>query len=186
MKKLIQKVLLAVAILGVTFAPGANAGQIFTGPQAVNVSMNVTASVTLSCSPASLTFTYDPVAATGTASGPITCASTWALDSSKSQFYTYVYVSSTTAALTNGSTNIPASDVFATINGGSTSPCTGTDGTLGAVITPGTLCGNFGWNFPGTPLTGSGTNTIVLSMANLPQLSAGTYTGVVTIAGESQ
>ncbi|HEY0705128.1 MAG TPA: hypothetical protein VGD60_20350 [Candidatus Acidoferrales bacterium] len=182
-------VLLLSAVMILAPATTLQADQILSNAQTVNLSFSVNESLTLSCTPAAVTFSYNAVAGTGTASGPISCTSTWALASTRTQLFGYAYFATPGAALADATTNVPTSEVFASMDGGAVQPCTGTDTTI-STIPVGGLCSGFnplsGPLSNPVNLTGTHTNTILLSLANLGQLSVGSYAGVLQIQLEAQ
>jgi hypothetical protein len=191
MKSLSQKFVLTLAVLALLFAPMASqANTMYATPSTVSLTMNVSETLSVSCTPASVSFTYNPSGAgSATASGPISCVTTWSIGPSRAAITSDSWVGSASAALTNGVTNIPASQVFASLNGASAVPCTGNDGAMTGE-TPNGQCSNWFETSSTTPaltLTGNRTDTVLLSLNNLGStLQPGSYSGVFSYSAYVQ
>ena len=177
----------ALAVMAMCLCGVANAQQITSAQTQTQISMSVGESLSLSCTPASIALAYS--AGSATASGPVTCNYVWALANTRTQMYGYFWLGSATAALTNGTVNIPSSEIYASVGGGSVAPCTNSEGDATLTnITPGAECGSgpFGaGTINSTDLTGTGSITILLSAANLGVLPASTFTGTLYAQLES-
>jgi hypothetical protein len=184
---------LFVAIF-VAFAVSANA-QTISNSSAVNVSLAVTESLTVSATPSSVTLAnYSVTNGTASASSPIVVTTTGNLASGHAWILTAAYFSSASAALT-GPQNVPSSDLFVVVDGAAIAPCTASPG--GQVIpgvVAGAVCASSAGNNPSLGAIGSQQNppagaysqvdTVQLSLAGAPNLPPGSYTGVLTfIAG---
>ncbi len=77
----------------------------------VALSLTISNSVTISASPASITF--DPI--TGAASAPIQITSSWNLQTPSSNFQIAAWFASPSSALSNGVINIPSSQIVAVL-----------------------------------------------------------------------
>jgi hypothetical protein len=182
----IRNSLLALAAMLFAVLPAQAGAQTNSNAAAVSLSMSVQESITVTATPASVVFTYSPAAGgTATASAPIAWTTTAQLGSGHTFLATYAFFASSTAALTNGSQSIPASEVFAAMNGGTAAACT-------ASVSPpndlggGAYCGS-NIAYTATPAAGQTTQsgTALLSLANLGNLVPGSYTGTLTFQAEA-
>jgi len=176
---------LVVAALLLAFSTGAQ--QLNSNVQTVSLSMSVAESLTITASPSSITFTPNAGYTAATASGPITISTVGQLAATRSSLWIDAYFASATSALANGSSLIPASQVFASWNGMTTIPCSGNDTGLGVT---GSACNGGGGTFPlftptsTPPLTlpsFTNTSTLLLSLGGMSGLVPGSYTGVINI-----
>jgi hypothetical protein len=178
--KIFKRLGLAVALM-LALSVSAH-GQTVVPGTAVNLSLAMNESVTVTATPGSITFGV-PVSGTSTASGPITVTTTWSLLSTRTMLHISSYLGSVTAALSSGGANIPAADVYSTETG-STLPCTQGDSAFPNV---GAQCGWYAPAGSNSSMVYTGTNNtaVTLSLQNLPaSLAAGTYTGVLTFVAE--
>ncbi len=176
--KSLKALLLAAAIF---IALPAFAQNQFSNQQTVNLALNITESVTLSATPGTITFTPG-AGGTATASGPISVVTTYNLGSSRTALLVGLWLGSSSAALSNGTTNIPSSDVLASNGSFTNVPCTGTNQT-GNGSFPGSVAGAYCANYSVLGAGGgAGVNTspVTLSLTGLPaNLAPGSYTGTV-------
>ncbi len=149
---------------------------------AVSLSFTVNGSLTVAATPGAITFTPTD-ASHATASGPISVTTSWNLQGSGSSIWTVAYFSSSTAALTDGTANIPASSVFASINGGAASACTLTNVNVAAAKSGATCPTIFTAN--GIAAQGTNTGSLLLSLSSPSQFLATTYNGVITISASA-
>jgi hypothetical protein len=174
-------VFLALAMsAALMFAPAADA--IVSSVANVQLSYVVGESITITGAPPTLTFSGAPVPATG----PLTVTTTWVLASTRTRVDLAIFFQTPSAALTDGSgNNIPTSQVFANINGGSFSPCnfSGVAPELTAASVAGGMCAaNTSVQITSANVTGSRSDTVVLQLQGLSAaLPAGTYTGQVSL-----
>jgi len=182
--KLFAVVLMSLALL---FGPALSDAQaIVSAVSSVQLSYVVGEQITISGVPPSLTFSGAPNPATGA----LTVTTSWSLTSTRTRVDVALWFNTPTAALTDGAGhNIPASLVFANLNGGTFSPCNGSAVApeLTASVTSGGICAT-NVNVPITTANQAGnrTDTVILQLQGLTPLPAATYTGQINlIAGAS-
>src|SRR6266704_4073592 len=163
----------------VLFAVPADAQAIVSAVSSVQLSYVVGEQITISGVPPSLVFTGAPNATTGA----LTVTTSWSLTSTRTRVDVALWFNTPTAALTDGAGhNVPASLVFANLNGGTFSPCNGTlvAPELTASVTSGGICAT-NVNVPITTANQAGnrTDTVVLQLQGLGPLPAATYTGQI-------
>jgi hypothetical protein len=185
------KMSVGLFVLMLALMPAAAQGStINSNAGSVALSMTVGESLSVSATPATISFT--PSGSAATASGAITVTTSWQLAATRSQLYTVAYFSTPTSALVNGSSVIPASDIFASVDSGTAAACNGTSLPMSGLGISGGMCGtsgiifNGGSQLSGGTFTGSHNDTILLSMQGLPALNAGTYSGTLTIVAAAQ
>ena len=104
---------------------GVAQAQLSSNTASVEISMTVAENLTISASPANISFTYSPSGGgTATASGPITVVTSALIGSEYSFINIYGWLGSSTAALSNGSQNVPSSDVYSQVNADAKGACT--------------------------------------------------------------
>jgi hypothetical protein len=185
--------ILTVAMFAAVSLPNAVAQNVAgNGPQHVALTMSASESITLAItSGASYVIEAD-----GTANPtPITVLTTYNLSSATPRsVYGFAWVGSATAALTNGTTNIPSTMILeaytatgtnSAFNGSNSGPCKGTWDNTWAIGEPaGTSCpgiyDNVATNVPN--VTGSGTVTTQITLTqtaynNTTPAPPGNYTG---------
>jgi hypothetical protein len=184
--KMFAVVLMSLALL---FGPGlanAQATEVTSAPAStVSLSMSVSESITVSGTPASITFTYSPAAGgTATASGPITVNVSWSLAAGHAAgVIVQSWLSSATAAL-GGPASIPSSQVFQAVNGGAATACTGTADPASGIGVAGAACSVVASSPSPVPAgTGNRSSTVVLSLSGLGALTPGVYTGTWNVEG---
>ena len=144
-----QKLWVTLGALAVVFmfAPASHA-QLNSNVATVNLNAVLGEAISVSASPATVNFTLVP---NGVANGsaPVSITTAWVLDTARTEVNLYAYFSSSTAALTDGSTNdIPSANVSGSVNSGpstsfSSSVLTGTGITVfNQTLTPATLNSN--------------------------------------------
>lgn len=158
------------------------AGEIGSGSGASSVSLSLNVGETLSvlATPANISFTYSNGVAT--ASGPISVQTSWSLAASRNSLFTYAYFATSTG-LTDGNVIIPASKVFASIDGGAAAACslTSADPNIGAGAG---LCPTV-YSVPSgigatTPI-GTHTDSVLLSIPAAGALEVGQYNGTLQL-----
>lgn len=184
MRTHLKVIALLALFLGLGWRPAW--GQVDSNVPSVILNMTVGETLSVTATPANVTFTYNPNAGgTATASGPIAVTTTWNLGGSRTSLNTYIWLSSATAAL-SGPANIPSSEVFAQVNSGAVTACTGTIAAAG-VGASGAACALNGansllhWTFPGTALNSSSSDNVTLSLSGLGGIPTGSYTGTLNI-----
>jgi hypothetical protein len=160
--------------------------QVFnSGAQTINLSATLNESLTVSLSGNSVSFPLTAGSATNPGSGTVTATTTWVLKPGRSAVTVNAYFLTATAALTDGTNNIPSSAFMISDNGAASTALTNSP-VFGAA--------NAGLVLRNTAITGankSGTVTdtmafnIDLSGGTLPQLPASTYTGTLNIQAQA-
>jgi hypothetical protein len=174
----------------------AQAQQINSNTAVVSLSLTVTESLTISASPSPTTFnSYNP--SLGTAStNPITVTTSAVIGNEYGSVAIGGWLSSSTAALVNGSSNIPSSEVYSSvtssgagIGGTSTAgPCTATTNTAsGTIGVAGATCPGLNANWidmvPGAAHTAGDftvNDAVTLSLVGATGLVPGSYTGTIS------
>lgn len=178
----------AVIFLALVFvlAPvQANAQALKASPASVALSYSV--GETISIAPSTGTATFDPASLT---TPTYTVTTSWTLLPTRTTVNINFGLQSASAALANGTSNIPSSNVFMALNGGSYNNCTqssAADATLTAALTAGAIC-NAGVLVPITTANDSGNRvtSFTLQLQNLPiTLAAGVYTGTLLIVADA-
>jgi hypothetical protein len=150
---------------------------------AVSITLNATLAETLTVAATPATVTFALVAG-GTATGTptVTVTTTWVLGS-RTAVNLFGYFATTTAALTGGGNNIPASEVLGQINGGAFNAFTAT----GALGTAGATLGLFTQTITTANKSANRSDTLTLeiNLTSQPQLPAGTYTGTLTLQAQA-
>jgi hypothetical protein len=149
---------------------------------AVAMTFAVASSLTVTATPGSIVFTLaNPRNAT--ASAPISVVTSWNLAVGGGNVFTVAYFGSITAALTDGTLNIPSSDVFASINGGAAAACTLANVNV-AAGNPGAICPQI---FGGIGVTaqGSHSDSILLSLISTANFPVTSYAGTITISAQA-
>jgi len=166
-------VLFLSALLLMAIPAQAQATQINSTSVSVTLSLSVGESITAAVTPATITF-----APNGVASGPITVTTSWNIGTGHSSINTIAWFSSTTAAL-SGPSNIPTSQTFASINGGTPTACTlPSIGSIVGVGLSGALCPQV-FLGAGSAGAGSHSDSVLLSLSGLGSLPAGTWAGAI-------
>jgi len=169
--------LLLAAVLCFAAVPRADAQSgVASNTATVSLTANVSETITVSATPASITFNLS-----GQASSPITITSTYNVNNTRLNFVVDAYFASTTA-LSNSGPVITTSQIFGSMNGGPATACNG-GGDLGPVQltnacprSPRSLNGVF---------SGSFTDSLVLSIPGLGSMTPGNYTGSILIVAEA-
>jgi hypothetical protein len=179
-RELSTAAVLILAVAALFFGSTAQA-QVNSNTASVTLNATLTEILTVAALPTAVTFVLvagGPVV--GTPSVSVTTV--WVLGS-RTAVNLFGYFASSTAALTSGTNNIPTSEVFAQINGGSYSAFTAT-GALGPA--------GAGLNLYTQAITAANrastrTDTINLKidLTSQPQLPAGIYTGTLTLQAQA-
>jgi len=128
MKKQMWFTMAAIA-LAMLVTPASKAQAINSGASTVALNATLAESLTLTVSPATVTFTLLP---TGTANGNsvVTIVTAYVLGTTRTSLITTAYFTSANA-LTNGTVNIPTTNFNGSVNGGAYSSFTGGAGPWG-------------------------------------------------------
>jgi hypothetical protein len=183
--KTLKKVGFVVAALALSLLsiPRSKA-QTTSNAAAVPMTFAVNSSLTVAATPGSIVFT-STAPNTATASSAITVVTSWNLATGGGNVFTVAYFASISAALTNGIVNIPTSEVFASINGGSAAACTLANVNV-AAANPGAICPQI---FGGIGVAAQGTHsdTLLLSLTSATAFpaSASSYAGAITISAQA-
>ena len=183
--KTLKKVGFVVAALALSLLsiPQSKA-QTTSNAAAVSMTFAVNSSLTVAATPGSIVFT-STAPNTATASSAITVVTSWNLATGGGNVFTVAYFASISAALTNGTVNIPTSEVFASINGGTAAACTLANVNV-AAANPGAICPQI---FGGIGVAAQGTHsdTLLLSLTSATAFpaSASSYAGAITISAQA-
>jgi hypothetical protein len=181
--KFFKKATFVIAALSLSLMPPAQLqAQATSNPAAVTMTFAVNSSMTVSATPGSIVFTATD-SKNATASASIAVVTSWNLAVGGGNVFTAAYFASIPAALTNGTLNIPASDVFASVNGGAAAACTLANVNVSAA-TPGAICPQI---FGGIGVTaqGSHSDSILLSLTSPTAFPVANYSGTITISAQA-
>lgn len=153
--------------------------------QQVNITATVPESLTVSLSSPTLTFANVVPGNSGNpASSTITVTTKWSLKPSTNALVLYAYFASATAALSDGTFNIPSSAFEISVNGGSNAPVSQSPaghGVAGATLDLKTVTID-GTNKSGTSVDTLGFN---LNLGTITNLQANDYTGTLNIQAQA-
>jgi hypothetical protein len=172
---------LTALLLSLFSAPQSKA-QTSSNAAAVTMSFAVESSLTVAASPSSIVFNPTDLRH-ATASAPIAVTTSWNLAVGGGNIFTVAYFSTNTAALTNGTLNIPTSNVLASINSGTATACTRADVNV-AAGNPGGICPEI---FAGIGVSAQGTHSdsILLLLSSGTDFPVANYTGTITISAQA-
>jgi hypothetical protein len=175
----IVSMMLAVVFLASTApAQALNSG---AAPIALNATLGE--SLTLSLTASTVNFTLAAGSSTNAGSTNITATTAWTLKSGRTAVGVYAYFASATAALTDGTNNIPSSAFFISDNGGAAAALTN------SVAFGASAAGLQLANVPITAANRSSSRTDAMAyninLSSLPQLAASTYTGTLNIQAQA-
>ena len=181
--KSLKTVILVAAALSLSglFVPQSQA-QTTSNAAAVTMTFAVNNSLTVAATPASIVFTATD-SKHATASAPIAVVTSWNLATGGGNVFTVAYFASSTAALTDGVLNIPASDVFAAINGGTAGACTLSNVNV-AAGNAGAICPQI-YGGIGIAAQGTHSDNILLSLSSATDFPAASYAGTITISAQA-
>lgn len=173
--------MLAVVFLAST----APAQALNSGAAAITLNATLGESLTLSLSTSTVNFTLASGSATNAGSTNITATTSWTLKPGRTAVGVSAYFASATAALTDGTNNIPSSAFFISDNGGTSTALTNTVvfGAASAGLQLATV--------PITVANRTATRTDVMAYninltgGSLPQLPASVYTGTLNIQAQA-
>lgn len=179
--KSFRKYAVIFAAFVLCFVVPADAQAIVSSTSTVQLSYIVGESLTVSGAPPTLTFAGAPTPATGA----LTITTSWVLSAARTRIDVNLFFATPTAALTDGaSNNIPASQVFANINGSAFTACnTNPAPAVAGVATTGGTCNvGYGAVITAANRTSSHSDAFILQLQGLSSsLPAGTYTGQLNI-----
>lgn len=168
---------LALAVSSISYGQNLNS-------TAATVALNATLAESLTVSASANTLSIPLTAGAKSApAGPLTITTAWVLKGTRNNVQLVSYLSSSTAALSDGTNNIPASAVQGQVNSGTynayTNGASNGIGLAGATLNIGTTA------ITNTNRNSSRTDTlnieVDLSTGSLPQLPASTYTGTLNL-----
>jgi len=183
--KAFKKSTFGIAVITLSFlsVPKSQA-QTASNAAAVTMTFAVNSSLTVTATPGSIVFTTTD-SKDAAASGPIAVVTSWNLAVGGGNVFTVAYFASIAAALTDGTHDIPASDVFASINGAPAAACTLANVNV-AAANPGAICPQI---FGGIGVTAQGTHSdsllLSLTSATAFPVSASGYAGTITISAQA-
>lgn len=164
----------------------ASAQAINSTAQTISLNAKLAESLTLNLSANTVSFTLSAGSATNAGSAGVTATTAWVLAPGRNNVNVYAYFASSTAALTDGTNNIPSSAFYIK------------DGTTAAAALTNTYAGfgaaNAALLLANVPITATNrsanhvdplTFNIDLSTGTLPQLPASTYAGTLTIQAQA-
>src|SRR5580704_5683365 len=181
--KAFKKVTFLFAALTLSlFSAAQSQAQTYSNTAAVSMTFTVNSSLTVSASPSDIAFLATD-SSHATANGPIDVITSWNFAVISKNVFTVAYFESPAAALTGGTYNIPASDVFASINGGTATACNRADVNV-AAGTPGAICQEI---FAGIGMAAQGApeDQILLSLTSLTPFPVANYAGTITISAQA-
>ena len=177
----IKIVLLLVAVLAAIRGP-AFAQVLNTGAQAIALNAKLDESLTLTLSANSVNFVLTAGSATNPGNTGVTATTTWTSKPGRN-LSLYGYFFSSTAALTDGAgNNIPSADFEISDNGGAYAGLNNSV-PFGA---PGAGLQLFTMKITGRSKTGTHIDDLLfnINLSTIPQLPAGTYTGVLSVRAQ--
>ncbi len=167
-----------------TFAAPAAQAQVNSNSGTVGITATLPESLTVSASPATVTFTLVPQ---GTAAGssPVSVVTSWVMLPTRASVNLYSWFATPAAALTDGAStpnNIPSSDVFASTPNGIPTTLTAFTQTNALGSTNGGLK-LFSQALSISNREGTRTDAVTMqvNLTATPQLPAGTYTGTLNV-----
>ncbi|AEU38028.1 hypothetical protein [Granulicella mallensis] len=162
--------------------------QLNSSSASVAINATLGESLTVSATPAALTFTLAP-GTRATASSPVVITTAWTLSPSRSSVVLGGYFTSSGSALSDGGTpanTIPSADIFGQVTTGTPTAYTAFTqaGPAGPVDTGLIL---FSQALNGTNRTSSRTDSLNLQidLTSIPTLPSGSYTGVLTLQAQA-
>ena len=156
-----------------------------SGAQTIALNANLAESLSLTLSANVVNFALSAGSASNPGSAGITATTAWTLAPGRTSVGVYAYFTSASAALTDGTNNIPSSAFFIADNAGTPAALTNSV-AYGAT--------NAGLKLATVAITGANrsasrtdamTFNINLSNGTLPQLPASTYTGTLNIQAQA-
>src|ERR1700723_1606832 len=186
MKRTLVLIVLLSAVAMFSGYPAA-AAQVHSNISTANLTMNVGESVTIIPPSTAITLAYTQ-GATSTPPQTFQITTLWQLASTHTLLDINWWFASSTAALSAGaSANIPSSEVYSNVNGGSYSGCAAAADPLVPSAVSGSTCNaGLSIHLSATNYAAQETDTIGIELQNLSTaLPAGTYTGVLNIEAGS-
>lgn len=163
----------------------ASAQALNSGAQTIALNATLAESLTLSLSGTAVNFTLAAGSPTNAGSTNITATTTWVLKPGRAAVGVYAYFANPSAALTDGTNNIPSSAFFISDNAGASTALTST-----VAFGPASA----GLQLANVAITGANTSAsrtdimafnINLAGGTLPQLPASTYVGTLNIQAQA-
>lgn len=177
-----------VAMVGAAIALSASfaSAQINSTAQPITLNAKLNETLTLNLSANTVSFNLSAGSATNAGTAGVTATTTWVLAPGRANVNVYAYFASSTAALTDGTNNIPSSAFYIKNGAAAAAALTSTYAGFGganAALLLGT-----------TPITATNrsssrtdnlTFNIDLSTGTLPQLPASSYAGTLNIQAQA-
>jgi hypothetical protein len=163
-------------------AGGVSAQAIYSLPQnTVPLSMTIAESLTVSVTGGPVVFTYNSAAHTATAGAPLSVVTSWQLGNTRAVVQTTAWADDGPVALTDGTDTIPTSALFASVDSGTATACTG-NSLNGLGLATSTCPTVYSVAITGANRAGTHTDSLLLSLSGLSAtLPAGSYTGQLDI-----
>jgi hypothetical protein len=181
--KFLRKIALVIAALTLSLMSAVQSqAQTASNAAAVSLTFAVASSLTVTATPGSIVFTRTSLR-NATASAAIAVVTSWNLTVGGGNVFTVAYFGTIAAAMTDGTLNIPSSDVFASINGGTAAACTLANVNV-AAGNPGAICPQI-YGGIGIASQGSHSDTILLSLTSPTDFPVTSYTGTITISAQA-
>jgi hypothetical protein len=171
-----------LAAIALVMAQGTSAYAAALNSNQASVALNGVMNETLTVSAAPATVNFTPLNPNGVTNGDsaITINTAWVLASARADVYVYAYFATTTA-LTNGTDNIPVSNVSGSVNAGAPTAFTGN-----SPFGTGTSLSIVDQKITGTNKNSSRSDTLSLTVDTTGMgYSAGTYTGTLFIQADA-
>jgi hypothetical protein len=156
-----------------------------TPAQTVSLSATLAESLTVSLSGNSVNFNLTAGSPTNAGSTTITATTAWVLKPSRTAVKVYAYFADATAALTDGTTNIPSSAFFIADNGGASTAVNQTIAGFGSAN--GALQLGATTTITAANRSSNRTDAMAfnLNLSTIPQLPASTYNGTRNIQAQA-
>lgn len=176
--------LLRLALVAVAFAVSARSQVVNSGASPIALQARLLDSLSVTLSANAVNFNLTAGSANNPGSTAIMATTTWTLDPNVASVNLYAFFSSSAAALTDGAgNNIPSADFQISANGGPFTALTNTvpfgGSNAGLQISSIRI---LGYNKSGSRTDNMNFN---INLAPLPNLPAGTYTGVLTVQAQA-
>lgn len=177
------------ALMAVVFSVSSTAfGQLNSTAASVAISATLGESLTVSATPATLTFTLAP-GTRASASAPVVITTAWTLSPNRSSVVLGGYFTTSQAALSDGGTpanTIPSADIFGQVTTGTPTAFTAFSqaGPTGPADT-GLILFSQALNNTNRTSTRTDSLNLQIDLTSIPLLPAGSYTGVLTLQAQA-
>ena len=177
---------IAVVTLAMVALSSLASAQLNSGAQPITLNASLSESLSVSLSANTVNFTLSAGSASNAGSTNVTATTAWVLKPGRTAVGVYAYFANAAAALTDGAgDNIPSAAFFIADNSGASTALTNTVAFGGA---------NAGLQLANVAITGANKNSnrtdvmafnINLTGGTLPQLPAGSYSGMLNIQAQA-